>query len=245
MTVQERVEAAWAMCVSSESVDSSSAEKQPIRTPSLSLTPEGINHNGIELIDKDVEQSVDGGSDDEGSVASTVDGDQKHVLLLSSQAISSARHRVQIRDHVVEMLELIESLQSKANQLTPSSHTDLSSLTKRPRPPHSPSRSKSGYQSLERHDTDLRASERLADEIDSEVHRLQYTVDKCRRSLLPLFSTLIYMRNCNVIDADCYKDPVQPSKVSFLVLVSRSKGSSICSAHSPRCNAQLCTCNRP
>lgn len=132
--------------------DSVDGEHQPLAnitsSPSLSDSPQ--------------HQPSDHQSDEHASSMSAGEAEQ-NVLLLSTQAVASPRHRGAVREHVVEILTLIESMQSKSNQL----HL----------------RYQPSYDSVETQQIQLRDAEYLADELDSDIHRLQYQLDRCRRLL--------------------------------------------------------------
>lgn len=182
MTVQERFVSAWYACETAIHVAS---EQIPLRTPPKSpVAPVEMSN-----LEDGGEEGVAGTED--GSTICGTEVDQ-NVILLSSQAFASPKHRVHVRAHVTEMLYLIESMQNKADQLVPSGYRRARSNSNGERTLALNTLANSvsyyntthSYQSLEAKDDVLdrtRGSEYLADEIDSDIHRLQYTVDHCRR----------------------------------------------------------------
>lgn len=81
--------------------------------------------------------------------------DDQTVLLLTSHAFTSSEHRKRVINHIHHLLSTVQRMQDQSNRLMASQYND---------------RMSSSIQ-----------IEEICDEIDQNIHRLQYDVDHCRR----------------------------------------------------------------
>lgn len=97
-------------------------------------------------------------------VESAADTDARPILELSSQSLQSEVHREKIRLKMKELLDSIDIIQAKSEMLIAHKSDSAQSVSRRP----------SGqWLNID--------EEKHADEIDEQIHRLQYNLDHCRR----------------------------------------------------------------
>lgn len=88
------------------------------------------------------------------------------IMLLAAQAIASPMHRQRIRGKMTELMDIIASIEQKSRFLHSYLHQSISQAE----------------------------AERYADQVDEEIHRLQYSIDHCRRFCLWILMS-IYFNN--------------------------------------------------
>ncbi len=122
------------------------------------LTENELNHLEMKSVsDYGSYQSVGSGEDSESGLNYSRDrsSSDSPIIQLASQAVASPMHRDRIRQKVADLVHSIESIEEKSNKLLISG---------------SP---KSGLSVAD--------EETYADQIDEEIHKLQYNLDHCRR----------------------------------------------------------------
>lgn len=113
---------------------------------------------------------VDDKSDND-SVDST---DEDHALLqLAFQATSYPKHRDQIVQCFHDLVKFIQSIEEKSKKLM--------SCMEQIKPEHNPKPRNPSFVEVRNNTTKI--METCADEIDQEIHQLQYYLDNCRRQL--------------------------------------------------------------
>lgn len=99
-------------------------------------------------------------------VESAADTDARPILELATQSMQSEAHREKIRLKMKELLESIDIIQSKSELLI---------AHKTPESTEAPIARRPSWQLLNNEE------EKHADQIDEQIHRLQYNLDHCRR----------------------------------------------------------------
>ena len=196
----------------------------------------------LELARKNSYQSVNSGDAEIGDNAGgptsfihthdRVDNDSP-VIQLAQQAIASPMHRERIRTQVAQLVDSIASIEDKSNRLLKSSTARRNSMG---RPGFVPSSNSSKSDVVVRSHDILQSGQKTveeetcADQIDEEIHRLQYTLDHCRRCVFVLFALMSHVGTDTrmYIHSDSFKVQNPTSWVWCLVCGSHMTERALC-----------------